>query len=436
MSIFKKNLILFFILIIFVAFYFLYTKKIEKKKERNESIEKNVFSLPENKVSYILIKNNDKEFECFKKNNNWIINNKNFECDNKEIQNLINSIVKIQKEREIGEIDDLDKYGLKEETKKIIIGNSERFSLFIGRDTPTMDFYYATTDKKNIFLVSKEINNILEKDIFDLRDKRIIPAEIKKEEIEKIEIKRGKNIYIIQKEKGKWKIISPINDFADKFKIENIISNIIEGNVKFFVEDNTKKTDLLFTSSYIKLTTKNETFSLFFGKEENEEIYAKNSIRPYIFKIDKKVLNDIPENITDLREKYVFTFSKDEIIVIEIENKNEKFKIIKKENKWEIEGKQEKVLDEKIDEFLDEINSLQINKFIEFSESNLTKYGLKIPEIKITIILKNNDKESLHIGKKDGENIFCFLPERKIIITLPESDYPTLNKSKDDFIKK
>ncbi len=434
MKIIKKNLVYLFVLLLIGGGYFLYTKKIEKEKEKKKLIEKRIFFIPEEKISYVSIKNGEKKIECFKENGKWKIKPGNFDGDINEIENLIDNILKIEKERKLEGVENLDEFGLGKKNKKITVGNpGEKFSLIIGDETPTGSYYYTTTDNKNIFLVSKwDINDIIEKNIFDLRDKRIIPAKIEKEKIEKIEIKRGKEKYVIERKNKRWEIIYPLKDLADREKIENIISDILEKKVKSFE----KKETGISTSSYIKISSEGKEYSLFFGKEKDGEIFAKNSLKPWIFTIDKEILDTLPESIDDLREKGVFTFEKENVIAVEIENKNRKFTLIKKDNGWEIEKSKKKISKEKVDNFLDDLKFIEIDKFLKFSKENLKKYGLLNPDVKITVVLPENRKESIYTGKKEKEKVFCFLPERNVIITISKDDWKTLNKKESDFVEK
>ena len=434
MKIIKKNLVYLFILFLVGGGYFLYTKKIEKEKEEKKLIEKRIFFIPEEKVSYVSIKNGEKKIECFKEKGKWKIKPGNFDADSNEIKNLIDNILKIEKERKLEGVENLDEFGLGKKNKKITVGNlGEKFSLIIGEETPTGSYYYGTTDNKNIFLVSKwNINDIIEKNVFDLRDKRIIPAKIEKEKIEKIEIKKGRNRYVIERKNKKWEIIYPLKDLADKNEVENIISDILEKKVKSFE----KKETGISTSAYIKILSEGKEYSLFLGKEKDGKIFAKNSIKPWVFTIDKEILDTLPESIDDLREKGVFTFEKENVVAVEIENKNGKFTLIKKDKGWKIEKSKKKISKEKVDSFLDDLKFIEIDKFLKFSKENLKKYGLLNPDIKVTVILPENRKESIYTGKREKEKVFCFLPERNVIITISKDNWKILNKKESDFFEK
>jgi len=100
------------------------------------------------------------------------------------------------------------------------------------------------------------------------------------------------------------------------------------------------------------------------------------------------------------------------------------------------EKSKKKISKEKVNNFLDDLKFIEIDDFLKFSKENLKKYGLLNPDVKLTVILPENRKESIYTGKKEKEKVFCFLPERNVIITISKDDWKTLNKKESDFVEK
>ncbi|MCM8803800.1 MAG: DUF4340 domain-containing protein [Candidatus Omnitrophica bacterium] len=435
---FKKTILLFIILIAVGTYYF-YEIKSSSEREKKRSESKRLFIIDKNKITSLFIKNGDKEIEIVKKNQDWIIKDKNYQCDKNEIDGIINKISSLEFEREIEGISDFSQYGLDNPSKIIKFQqNGEKYILYIGNESPTGSYLYATKDKIDLFLVDKwDLNNILEKEIFDLRDKRIMPVDIVKTDIEEIEIKKGeKLISLINKGDG-WYINNPIDDLADKEKIEKIIENIIDGKVKNFEEDKKEKEcGFEKPSAIFKIKVKNNEYFLYLGKKMDDLYYAKNSEKPYIFLIEDKILEDIPEEINNLRSKKVFDFDISEVNEIIITKKQGEFKFIKeKENYYLEKERRKKISKERIENFLYDLKNLQINEFIEYPENKLKDYQISPPEIKISLC-DNKRKTEIYFGKKVKDNIFCYNPKRKILFTIPSSDYDKINKEKEFFIEK
>ena len=268
MKIFKKTLILLGILLCISGYYF-YEVKTTPKREKKKEEEKKLFSIDKKKINKIYIKNGEKEIEIIKSDGNWIIKDKNYECDKNEIESLINKISSLEVEREIENISDLSQYGLTQQEKIIKLQeNGEKYILYIGDETPTGSYLYTTTDNRNVKLVYKwDLDNILKKEIFDLRDKRILPVDIVKSDVDEIEIKKGNYLYYFERSGDEWYIKNKINDLAGKEKMDEILENIFDKKIKEYEENkNGKECGLEKPVATIKIKAKNNEYFLYIGK--------------------------------------------------------------------------------------------------------------------------------------------------------------------------
>jgi len=433
MKIFKKTLFLLVILISLSIWYFYGKSKPEKKEKEN------LFLIEKDKIGEIIIGNGNRKIEIVNSNGTWIIKDKNYECDKNEVENLINKISSLEIERNLGEVENLEQYGLEDLSRFIeVVQNGKKFKLYIGDETPSGNYFYVTRDKKEILLVYKwDLNVILEKDIFELRDKRILPIDITKNDIEEIEIKKDKISYLVRRKGEIWNIENPLKDWAEKEKIEDLIEKIIDGKVKKYEEEKKEKEcGLEKPKITIKIKDKTNQYFLHFGKKENDLYYAKNSQRPYIFLVEKDIIEKIPDEINQLREKKLFDFVVSDVCEFSIIKKDKELKIVKKNGDYYIEkDKTKKVSKEKVEDFLYDLKYLEIKDFVDYSETKLKKYLLSPPLIKISV-LDNLKHTEIYFGEKTANEIYCFHPERKIIFTIPESDYPKIDKEEEFFIEK
>jgi hypothetical protein len=437
MKVFRKTLLLFGVLIILSAYYF-YEIKTTPIKEKKKQENKKLFVIEKEKVNSIYIKNRDKEIEIMNGGKNWIIKGKNYECDKNEIESLINKILAIEIEKTI-EVNDLSLYGLDKSDKIIELeGDGKKYTLYIGDEAPTGSYVYTTKDKKNINLVYKwDIENILKKEIFDFRDKRIIPVDIVKTDIEEFEIKMAKYNYYFVKNGDYWYIKDGINDLASKEKLDEIFENIFDRKIKEYTEDKSEiECGLEKPHSTFRIKIKNNEYFLYLGKKKGNLYYAKNSLKPYIFLVEDKILEDIPEGINKLRERKLFDFNVFGVNEITIIKGNEELKFLKEKDTWYLEkDKTKKISKKKIEDFLSELRHIEIENFIDYSENKLKDYSLFPPEIKISAI-DETKKIEIHFGKKTDKEIYGYHPRRKILFTIPSSDYEKINKEKGFFIEK
>lgn len=435
---FKKTIFLFLILVSLGMWYYFYEIKGGEKRKKIKSLQKRVFLIPEDKVSFLGIYNGEKFIECRKEKNKWLIENpEKLDGDKEEIENAVKTVIEIEKEREIGEVENLNSFGLEKPVKKIIIGeNGKRYMVFIGDENPSGSYYYATSDRKKIFLISKwDIEDVLKKKVFDLRDKRIIPVEIEREKIKKIEVKRKKLKFVCKKEKERWNLIYPVSDWADESKVEDIIYEVIDGKIKSFEREKKSLTfyKLKKPEIEIKIKYSGKTYSLFIGKKHDGLYYARNSVKPYIFSIDKSVVETLPERLIDIRDKDIFKFISSDVEEITVEREKEKFTLLKEKEEWKIKGKKEKISSEKVEDFLDDLKFLEIEGFLKFSSEKLSHYKLSPPVVKITV-KTDKGKEEIFFGKKIKDKLYSYNPERKIIFYISASDSKIIEKELKDFV--
>ena len=436
---FKKTIFLFLILVGLSVWYYFYEIKGGEKREKIKSIQKRVFLIPEDKVSFLGIYSGEKSIECGKEKDKWMIEKpEKLDGDKEEIENVIKTVIELEKEREIGEVENLNSFGLEKPVKKIVVGeDGKRYMVFIGDENPSGSYYYATSDRKKVFLISKwDVDDVLKKKVFDLRDKRIIPAEIEKEKIEKIEVKRKKLKFVCKREKERWNLVYPVSDWADETKVEDIVDEIIDGKIKSFEKEKKSLTfyKLKKPEIEIKIECSGKTYSLFIGKKQDGLYYAKNSLKPYIFSIDKSVVETLPEKLIDIRDRDVFKFNSSDVKEITVERGKEKFTLLKEKEEWKVKEKKEKISSQKVEDFLDDLKFLEIEGFLKFSPEKLSQYNLSPPLVKITVKTEK-EKEEILFGKKTKDKLYSYNPERKIIFYIPASDSKIIEKELKDFVE-
>jgi len=434
MKTYIKTIILFVIGIFLFSWYYFYECKICKKKEEISEMKKKLFLLDKKNVSFLGIYNNDKEIECVKEKGNWEIKKpQRIKGDNEEIERIIENVLNLKEERSLGKIENLEEYGLSSPAKKISIGDEGKiFTIFIGYENPSGSYFYITENKSEISLVSKwDLNSIIEKDIFALRDKKFFHFD--KEKIKEIEIKRTP-FYLLCKKGEKWNIEKPYKDIADKDKINELLSEIENGKAKSFPEEIKIKELLKSPLIVITLKENGNSYHLFIVKEK-DNYYAKSSTTGYTFEIEKTFVEKIPENAEQLREHSVFTLNIDEIVEFEIKREKEKIYLKKENEKWlNPIFKETKFSEEKIKNFFSDLKYLKIEKFIQPEDKLLEKYKLKEPAITIKVKTKEGQEEQVHFGLKEEKVFYGYNPTRKIIFSLPSSDWEKINKKIKDFV--
>ncbi|MCS7179890.1 MAG: DUF4340 domain-containing protein, partial [bacterium] len=186
----------------------------------------------------------------------------------------------------------------------------------------------------------------------------------------------------------------------------------------------------------IRFKSKEKEYFLYIGKKKNGLYYAKNSKKPYIFLLEEGIIDNIPDEINEIRERKLFGFNVSEVAEFSIIKKYKELKFIKEKDIYYLEkDRKKKISKDKVEDFLHDLKNLEIKDFIEFSEENLKKFSLLTPNIKIKVF-DGKVKTEIYFGEKTENWLYCFHPERKIIFTLPSSDYIKIDKDENFFIEK
>ncbi len=229
-------------------------------------------------------------------------------------------------------------------------------------------------------------------------------------EIQRIEIKYENSIFqdlVIIKDPGSnWKITSPFITNADAKKINELISDFTNKQIKEQLEvTEYKKYGLEQPTIQIKLWTNQDsqpkTFNL--GKKAvNYSVYTKEINEEHIFLIESSALQDLSKSPSDIRDRSVLSLNPDSITQIDY-ILPEAFTCQKTEGIWKIIYPININADsDQIEAILSELHNLRVSTFEvdgEIDNSLLEKYGLYKPRIKLKIN-QANESIDFDIGSK------------------------------------
>lgn len=237
-------------------------------------------------------------------------------------------------------------------------------------------------------------------------------ATLSADQISKITLKNEKGEFSLSKSSQGWSILSPIEDAANDSAVQELIDGIVteksndvaaEGEAwtketyglvspKGFVsiEDNSGKKEQFVVSS-IKSFQGDAFIQKIDEKSEGKKVFVANST--WFAKVDKSM-----DQFRDRRWMRTSAQGAKEIEFTRIENKrSEKFKLIKKDDKWVAEGHLDYHLDQnKVREILGMLNSTEgleivADKSRQASSKELKAWGLAEPRLHVQVHLQGSD---------------------------------------------
>jgi len=272
--------------------------------------DKSVVEFQRDQVKGMTIAVKGKEYSFEKSGEDWLVKEP-FQSrgDRGEINSILSDLEFAKVEEFVQPpTSDLKNYGLKAPEIKVdlLLGeNRARKTLLVGKKVDSQ--YYAKDESREpVFKIKEDLYKKLDLDPQKIRDKKVVRFE--RNDINQIEVKLQDKVFAFSKGtdekwkvdkpeayKGKpaveYKVFWPIEDLEGKELID--IGNMKDPRYGFNQP-----------SAEVKLLDKNKKVTdIVLGKLEKDQVYAKTNSTSTIYKVDKKVLDDLNFKIDEIVEK-------------------------------------------------------------------------------------------------------------------------------------
>jgi len=454
----KKNLMLLFTLAIVAgAYYFYDVKWASEKKAEKERKEKILKGIDEKRLIRLSLKRKKEPFQLIRAEKVWrFVKPIDAMMSEDSQKTVIQAAVDFKPTRRIGKVADISEFGLGKPKMTITFGlkGEATVAVQIGDRTPTREFRYASlkSNKKSVFLLKIDDINKINKSVFELRDRRIIPILPEKAQRIVIEPREQVPFTVIRKDKEKWEMIAPIKDVADSTESESIVSALRWKKVIRFVEEDPKnlsKYGLDRPGYTVRVFTdkKNKKGNgIHLGKTTTEKVkgakgeikkqvlfYARRISGGPVILVGKDVVKELPRDPFKLRKKIIVDYDVDHVTRLKLDKISESLDIRRlAKKKWTMEvsspgGKKVKMIGrhKHIDDVLWDIKWAKAVEFVDEPEKDFKKYKLlpktsqrvsvwikkkkNGPELKKSFLLGSLMNKEKSYGRLDGtKRLFAF----------------------------
>jgi hypothetical protein len=179
-------------------------------------------------------------------------------------------------------------------TVEINIKGGGTVILKVGEDNPIGDSRFATDSSgKKVVLIPKKITYTIDKDLKDLRNKRLFSYDTEK--TQEIEIlKKGKRL-VLKKEGEKWFVVSgKEKKEADDMKVTRIVSGLNVLQVKEFEHEapaDLKKYGLSTPKGMVTVRDDKTTqLHLLIGNGDKDGVFVSKKAEKPVYKVAKSIL--------------------------------------------------------------------------------------------------------------------------------------------------
>jgi hypothetical protein len=446
---FKNTLLLLVVAGAIFAFIYFW----ENKQPTTEESAKNagrVARFDRDKITAITIKNTDTQIDLHKeKNDSWVMDKpvKDY-ADTLEISQLFTTAESLKSSDTVGDSksgatkEQLKEFGLSNsETRLTLTGGEKPVEIIFGKDTAVEGKMYARLENSDlVYVIGKELKDQITKKVDDFRDHKL--TELVATKADKVTLKTSAGEIELDKKDRHWELSKPLKARGNDQKIGDIVSQIANAKVESFVADSSNLSAFGLQEPRATVTIHQEESEkpavLQIGQpleKDKSKIYVKLASRDSVLVVQKSLETLADTKPNDLRDRNLMRVEADIVDRMTIESPGkEKIVLARKGESWVRKegGKDVPVNAAAAKRLLTELKSQQVVDFVADLATDLPKYGLDQPSVKITLssFASENTAEtkagekpivSVLFGKTEGNNIYAKLDDEPFVVSVSKS---------------
>src|SRR6266496_523308 len=426
-----------------------YIKFYESKRPNTEEAKRqaqNVVNFSREKIDGIVIQNGDDKIDMRRRDNKWRLETPiKDQADNSLIENLLFDLESWQKDATIpakqieAEKNKLNEYGLSKPKLRLkLLGPDAPPEILFGKDAALEGkMYVRFENSKETFLTAQSIKKAIGKKPEEFRDKKL--TDLISAQVSRVVLKTAAGEMELQKKGDHWEIMKPLRARGDDQKIGDLIAQVTTAHIQQFVADDRGDLHpygLAEPRGSITLFTQDDKQGqmLQIGavpEKEKDQIYVRFSSRAFVYTLPKKTEEILNTSPNDLRDRHLVRIDTNILdrITIEARDKGKTVFARKGENWTIVSCNNAPANSSQIRRMLDTLQNEQVTKFVENIASDLPKYGLDKPQLRLTFssFASENTAESkageqpfatIAFGKVDGDNVYARLGDEPFIVAV------------------
>jgi hypothetical protein len=271
--------------------------------------DKNVLEFQRDQLKAMNVLTKGKEYSFEKASDDWLVK-KPFEArgDNTEINSIVSDLEFARAEEFVDSPAALKTYGLASPAVRVdlLLGeNRARKTLAVGNKVDSN--YYAKDDSRDVvFKIKEDLFKKLDFDAAKIRDKKVVRLE--RSNIKQVDVKLSdKEFSFFRGNDDKWKMSKPAGHqgkYVTEYKIFWPLEDL-EGK-ELIDNANLKEPKYGFDNpaAQIRLVDKNsKATEVVLGKTDKDQVFVKTNSGTTVYKVDKKILDDLNFKADDILEK-------------------------------------------------------------------------------------------------------------------------------------
>jgi Domain of unknown function (DUF4340) len=267
---------------------------------------------------------------------------------------------------------------------------------------------------------------------------------IKAEDITSITLSRPGNadssaIQMV-KENGAWKIVKPVETGADQASVNGIADGLAAALVSGTepgTPDRLKAFGLVPGAISIEFEAKGGAkHRLLLGDKDftGESVYGLADAGKTVDLLPQTLFVSADKSLMDLRDRSVLRVESESLSGFELKNASGEIAATKDSAGWMLTKPENKPADtDTVSQLVATVSTARMESVASETPENLGKYGLASPAITLETTDSKGNRQTLIVGKKDGDDYFARDLSRPMIFRINDDLYKKLSEKFDDF---
>lgn len=425
---------------------------VELKRAAEDETKETLFTFQTDDVTGVALAYADRKIELKKSDGKWrLVAPLEADADETSVDNLVKAIAECEIKRKLEDVPaDLTPYGFGDGgiSVRVTLTSGELPEIRVGKTTPVgYSTYVKRADKPEILLAGSAFRSGMDKQVKDLRDKKILAFDDSR--AEKIALVGPERDVLLEKSDGRWKLERPGPHDADASTVQAFLKSLLGLRATDFPSESPENLaeyglDAPRLTLRVFLAGDEKPIEVLVGKdkEDNKDVYLKVAERPTVYTVGSWGYRDLDKGANDFRDKTVLAFANDEVGSIELRHGDGETFALKRgeDGAWKVEGESATPVAATVDRFVGDLVALKGYEIAADAPGDLGAYGLASPLLTITV----RDKQAKEIGtalfgayEADSAKQYAAMRAgQQTVLRVRDYTFNQLNKKKADFLPK
>ena len=330
---FKTNAVIGLIFLALLAFVYFYEIKGGEERRQEAEKSKQLFAFQDGEAQQLALVRGDEALVLAQEASGWNLKEPVTDgADSEAVERYLRNLRECEREKVIvdsaaASAEQAAQYGLDAPRLKVRLHTEDGAEQVVafGADSPTDRFTYAQLqgqgDNPEIFVVRAWRFDNLDKQAFDLRDRRVLA--FAKDEVMQVERWGAGGGAVLARTAPDWQLREPVAARADGDAVEDLLDKIDQAEIEAFVAED-PDADSLATYGLGERAPHVE-LALLIGEDRAEKRlaigdadeqgrwYARDASRPQVFLVDSTLVQALVKDLSDLRDKKPLRFERTQV---------------------------------------------------------------------------------------------------------------------------